>query len=97
MQDIKMPIDKLMKLGWHVYVRRVEMDFIKLPSWTICGKFGARSWSSIGCVPTGCRRFMILQRIYAFKPISMWYMFGMANQPGFRTISIAVSLCWPDP
>lgn len=29
MQDIKMPIDKLMKLGWHVYVRRVEMDFIK--------------------------------------------------------------------
>jgi len=29
LQDIDMPIEKLLRLSWHVYVRRVEMDFIK--------------------------------------------------------------------
>ncbi|PKN76171.1 MAG: thioesterase [Candidatus Cloacimonetes bacterium HGW-Cloacimonetes-2] len=29
MWDIDMPVDKLLELGWHVYIHRYEVDFIK--------------------------------------------------------------------
>lgn len=29
LQDIEMPVDKLKSLGWHVYIYRFELDYIK--------------------------------------------------------------------
>jgi YbgC/YbaW family acyl-CoA thioester hydrolase len=29
MYDIEMPVEMLLRLGWHVYIRRYEIDYIK--------------------------------------------------------------------